>query len=55
MASALIFDLDGTLDALGVRDETIVVDRGEVRRAKLESDLFLACQAALGAEPEDCC
>jgi phosphoglycolate phosphatase-like HAD superfamily hydrolase len=31
---------------------TIVVDRGDVRRAK--PDLFLACQAALGVEPEDC-
>ena len=31
-----------------------MIDRGDVRRAKPEPDLFLACQVALGVEPEDC-
>ena len=31
-----------------------MIDRGNVRRAKPEPDLFLACQAALGVEPGDC-
>jgi HAD superfamily hydrolase (TIGR01509 family) len=47
-------EIDLSLHALGVGDETIVIDRGDVRRAKPEPDLFLACQAALGVEPEDC-
>jgi HAD superfamily hydrolase (TIGR01509 family) len=47
-------EIDLSLDVLGVGDETVVIDRGDVRRAKPEPDLFLACQAALGVEPEDC-
>ncbi len=47
-------EIDSSLDALGVGDETVVIDRGNVRRAKPEPDLFLACQAALGVEPGDC-
>jgi HAD superfamily hydrolase (TIGR01509 family) len=47
-------EIDLSLDALGVGPETVVVDRGDVARAKPEPDLFLACQAALGVEPEDC-
>ena len=47
-------EIDLSLDALGVGAETVVVDRGNVARAKPEPDLFLACQAALGVEPEDC-
>ncbi len=46
-------EIDLSLDALGVGAETVVVDRGNVARAKPEPDLFLACQAALGVEPED--
>ncbi len=47
-------EIDLSLDALGVGAETVVVDRGNVARAKPEPDLFLACQAALGVEPQDC-
>ena len=47
-------EIDRSLEAIGVGDETVVIDRGHVRRAKPEPDLFLACQAALGVEPEEC-
>ena len=47
-------EIDLSLDALGVGDDMVVIDRGGVARAKPEPDLFLACQAALGVEPEDC-
>ena len=47
-------EIDLSLEVLGVGDETVVIDRGHVRRAKPEPDLFLACQAALGVEPEAC-
>jgi HAD superfamily hydrolase (TIGR01509 family) len=47
-------EIDLSLDVLGVGDETVVIDRGHVRRAKPEPDLFLACQEALGVEPEAC-
>ncbi len=46
-------EIDLSLDALSVGD-TVVIDRGGVARAKPEPDLFLACQAALGVEPDDC-
>jgi HAD superfamily hydrolase (TIGR01509 family) len=47
-------EIDPSLDALGIENGLVVVDRGAVARAKPEPDLFLACAAALGAEPEDC-
>ena len=47
-------EIDLSLEALGVGDETVVIDRGDVPRAKPAPDLFLACQAALGVEPDDC-
>jgi HAD superfamily hydrolase (TIGR01509 family) len=47
-------EIDRSLEVLGVGDETVVIDRGDVARAKPEPDLFLACQAALGVEPDDC-
>jgi HAD superfamily hydrolase (TIGR01509 family) len=47
-------EIDQSLEALGVGEETVVIDRGDVRRAKPEPDLFLACQAALSVAPEDC-
>ena len=34
--------------------ETVVVERGDVLRAKPEPDLFLACQQRLGVEAADC-
>src|SRR5689334_19185040 len=47
-------DIDGALDALGVPPETVVVPRGEVRRAKPEPDLFHECARRLEVENADC-
>ena len=35
-------------------DDLVVVERGDVARAKPEPDLFLECARRLGVEPEDC-
>ena len=47
-------EIDKSLAALGVTGDTVVIDRGDVARAKPEPDLFLACAAALGVEPDEC-
>jgi HAD superfamily hydrolase (TIGR01549 family) len=47
-------EIDASLEALGVGPETVVVERGDVGRAKPEPDLFLACQERLGVHPDDC-
>jgi HAD superfamily hydrolase (TIGR01509 family) len=47
-------EIDASLEALGVGPETVVVDRGDVARAKPAPDLFLACQQRLGVEVEHC-
>jgi HAD superfamily hydrolase (TIGR01509 family) len=47
-------EIDRSLEALGVGSETVVIARGDVARAKPEPDLFLACAAALEADPADC-
>jgi HAD superfamily hydrolase (TIGR01549 family) len=47
-------EIDASLETLGVGDETIVVDRGEVLRAKPAPDLFLNCQQRLGVPVDDC-
>ena len=47
-------EIDESLRVLGVPPETVVVDRGDVLRAKPEPDLFLACQERLGVEIADC-
>jgi HAD superfamily hydrolase (TIGR01509 family) len=47
-------EIDGSLEALGIGTETVVVERGSVQRAKPEPDLFLACAAELGVSPEEC-
>ena len=47
-------EIDASLEALGVGDETVVIDRGNVARAKPAPDLFLACQEALGVSASDC-
>ena len=47
-------DIDASLAVLGIGEETVVVERGDVSRAKPEPDLFLACQERLGVRPEDC-
>jgi HAD superfamily hydrolase (TIGR01549 family) len=47
-------EIDASLEALDVGSETVVVARGDVRRAKPEPDLFLACQERLGVPVEEC-
>ena len=47
-------EIDASLDALGVPDDMVVVERGDVARAKPEPDLFLACAERLGMPPADC-
>jgi HAD superfamily hydrolase (TIGR01509 family) len=47
-------EIDASLDALGVPDTTVVVERGDVARAKPEPDLFVECARRLGADRGDC-
>jgi HAD superfamily hydrolase (TIGR01509 family) len=47
-------EIDASLDVLGVGAETVVVERGDVARAKPEPDLFLECARRLDADPADC-
>src|SRR6266550_1580352 len=47
-------EIDASLTALGVPAETVVIDRGDVLRAKPEPDLFLKCQEEIGVEIRDC-
>jgi beta-phosphoglucomutase-like phosphatase (HAD superfamily) len=44
-------EIDASLDALEVGDETVVVERGHVDRAKPEPDLFLTCPNGSGSRP----
>ncbi|RPJ28602.1 MAG: HAD family phosphatase [Chloroflexi bacterium] len=47
-------EINGSLAILGIRPETVVVERGDVVRAKPEPDLFLACQQRMGINVGDC-
>jgi HAD superfamily hydrolase (TIGR01509 family) len=47
-------EIDGSLAALGVPPELVVVERGDVLRAKPEPDLFLACAERLGVPRSEC-
>ncbi|HUJ87191.1 MAG TPA: HAD family hydrolase [Burkholderiales bacterium] len=47
-------EIDASLAALGLGEETVVIERGSVARAKPEPDAFLAAQQRLGVRPEDC-
>lgn len=46
--------IDASLASLGIPSETVVVERGDVARAKPEPDLFLECARRLQAPPEEC-
>jgi len=41
-------EIDASLEALGVGPETVVIERGDVVRAKPEPDLFITCAERLG-------
>jgi phosphoglycolate phosphatase-like HAD superfamily hydrolase len=47
-------EIDASLEALGIGEETVVVERGHVDRAKPEPDLFLTCAERLAVFPTDC-
>ena len=47
-------EIDASLDALGIGSATVVVERGDVLRAKPEPDLFLACSERISVPPEEC-
>jgi HAD superfamily hydrolase (TIGR01509 family) len=47
-------EIDSSLEALGIPADTVVVERGDVLRAKPEPDLFLACRERLGVAARDC-
>lgn len=47
-------EINASLDVLGIGEETVVIERGDVARAKPEPDLFLACQQRLGVGTADC-
>jgi HAD superfamily hydrolase (TIGR01549 family) len=47
-------EIDRSLEALGVAEDTVVVERGDVLRAKPEPDLFVECARRLGVAAEDC-
>jgi HAD superfamily hydrolase (TIGR01509 family) len=47
-------EIDASLAALRVPPEVVVIERGDVARAKPEPDLFLACQQRMGVRPEEC-
>jgi len=47
-------EIDGSLDVLGISKETVIVERGNVARAKPEPDLFLACQQRMGIGINEC-
>jgi HAD superfamily hydrolase (TIGR01549 family) len=47
-------EIDRSLEVLGIGAETIVVERGDVLRAKPAPDLFLNCQQRLGVPVDEC-
>jgi HAD superfamily hydrolase (TIGR01509 family) len=47
-------EIDASLEALHIREETVVVQRGDVIHAKPEPDLFLACQQRMRVSAGDC-
>jgi HAD superfamily hydrolase (TIGR01509 family) len=47
-------DIDASLEALGVPEDIVVVQRGDVARAKPEPDLFVECARRLDTPPGEC-
>jgi HAD superfamily hydrolase (TIGR01549 family) len=47
-------EIDRSLEVLGIGREVVVVERGDVERAKPEPDLFLKCLRQLGLPPGEC-
>jgi HAD superfamily hydrolase (TIGR01549 family) len=47
-------EIDASLAALHVPPDTVVVERGDVARAKPEPDLFVECARRLGADAAEC-
>ena len=47
-------EINASLEVLGISQETVIVERGSVARAKPEPDLFLACQQRLGVSVGEC-
>jgi len=47
-------EIDASLTALNVPDDTVVVERGDVARAKPDPALFLRAAERLGRAPSDC-
>jgi HAD superfamily hydrolase (TIGR01509 family) len=47
-------EIDASLEALRVPPQVVVIERGDVARAKPEPDLFLACQQRMGVRPDEC-
>jgi HAD superfamily hydrolase (TIGR01509 family) len=47
-------EINASLDVLEIGADVLVIERGDVMRAKPEPDLFLACQQRLGVRVEDC-
>ena len=46
--------IDASLEALEVPDDMVVIQRGDVARAKPEPDLFIECARQLEVDAEDC-
>lgn len=47
-------EINASLEVLAVGPDIVVVERGDVLRAKPEPDLFLACQQRMGINVSDC-
>ncbi len=46
--------IDASLEVLLIGPETVVIERGDVARAKPEPDLFLACAERMKVSPQEC-
>jgi len=47
-------EINASLDVLKIGNDIVVIERGNVLRAKPEPDLFLACQQRMGVQVQDC-